>query len=101
MKDDKNICPHCDEPLTTREASPFSDWSNDLFYCENDDCSYFVDGRKKVCVEYEKNYSYRYCYNPENGKSFPLITWCGGGLSLLKGRCGTVNKTEQDLHSCS
>ena len=29
-------------------------------------------------------------YNPENGRAFPIIAWCGGDLSLLKGRCGSV-----------
>ena len=87
MNRDKLTCPHCDEPLERWEPSPWTGWGHDLFYCNNNRCPYFISGRRKICLEFEKNFAYRYCYNPANSKEFPIITWCGGDLSLLKGRC--------------
>ena len=91
---DKEIiqCPHCHKPLLKWEPSPYTGWGHDMFFCDNDDCSYFVEGRIRICCEFEKNFAYRFCYNPENGKNFPIIAWCGGDLSLLKGKCGSVSK---------
>jgi len=87
MKNDNTACPHCRQPLTTWEPCPESGWDEDLYYCENNECSYFVKGREKICREYDMNFSYRFCLNPRTGKEFPLVAWCGGDLSLLKGRC--------------
>jgi hypothetical protein len=50
--------------------------------------NYFITGRRKICNEYEKNFAYRYCYDPNNGQELPIIAWCPGELPLLKGRCG-------------
>ncbi|MFC1821225.1 hypothetical protein ACFL9T_00835 [Thermodesulfobacteriota bacterium] len=88
MTDEKLACPYCNEPLTRWEPSPWTGWGDDLFYCRSNECSYFVEGRKKICIEFEKNFAYRYCIDPKKGKPLPIITWCGGDLSLLKGRCG-------------
>ena len=87
MSEEKMICPHCSEQLERWEPCPWTGWDNDLFFCNNDKCGYFVEGRKKICYEFEKNFAYRYCYNPRKGKALPIIAWCGGELSLLKGRC--------------
>jgi hypothetical protein len=88
MNQDKRICPHCKEPLVRWEPCPQTGWGHDLFFCDNNACSYFVEGRRKICCDYEKNFAYRYCYDPENGQELPIVVWCGGDLSLLKGRCG-------------
>ena len=87
MPTNTKTCPHCNERLIRWEPNPESGWGNDLFYCANDDCAYFVRGRKKISRECEKNFSYRFCYDPETGRELPILAWCGGNLSLLKGRC--------------
>ena len=84
-------CPHCGETLTEWEPSPYTGWANNLLFCDNNECEYFINGRRKICFEFEKNFAYRYCFNPENGKNFPIIAWCYGDLSLLKGRCQDSN----------
>jgi hypothetical protein len=88
-------CPYCGEALERWEPSPYAGWGHDMFYCANNECEYFIRGRIKICTEFEKNFAYRFCYNPVNGKDFPIITWCGGDLSLLKGRCGTSMVNDQ------
>ena len=88
MSHDVFKCPHCEKPLRRWEPAPESGWDRDLFYCDNDACSYFVRGREKVCHEFERNFAYRYCLDPKTGKARPVVAWCGGRLSLLKGRCG-------------
>ena len=87
MTEDLYTCPHCGEALERWEPCSESGWDTDLFICTNNTCSYFVRGREKICQECNVNFAYRYCYNPQNGREIPLATWCGGGLSLLKGRC--------------
>ncbi len=82
-------CPHCNGKLDRYEPSPFSDWDSDLMICNNNECGYFTRGRAKVCKEYEKNFSYRYCVNASNGTAVPMAAWCYGELSLLKGRCSS------------
>ena len=90
---EKNLtCPHCDKQLLRWEPSPYTGWGHDLYYCDNNECNYFIEGRLKICIEFEKNFAYRYCYNPVNGKEFPIIAWCGGELSLLKGRCKSAGQ---------
>ena len=89
MNTEQFECPHCSKVLTQWEPSPYTGWGHDMFYCDNDNCEYFIEGRMKICREFEKNFAYRFCYNPVNGKDFPIIAWCGGDLSLLKGRCGS------------
>jgi hypothetical protein len=94
MQSEKYTCPHCGEVLTRWEPSPYTGWGHDMFYCDNNECEYFVKGRIKICMEFEKNFAYRYCYNPVNGKDISIIAWCGGDLSLLKGRCGEYRKAQ-------
>lgn len=86
-KGDKT-CPHCRKALVRWEPCAHTGWGHDLFYCDNNACSYFLEGRRKIACEYEKNFAYRYCYDPAKGRALPIIAWCGGDLSLLKGRCG-------------
>lgn len=86
MKDEKS-CPHCGERLESWEPSPYTGWGHEMLVCNNNNCPYFLEGRRKICYEFEKNFAYRFCYNPTNGRSLPIIAWCGGDLSLLKGRC--------------
>jgi rubredoxin len=80
MDKDDWICPHCGKPLVRWEPCAQTGWVHDLFLCDNNECSYFVEGRRKIAC--------RYCYNPANGQELPIVSWCGGDLSLLKGRCG-------------
>jgi hypothetical protein len=80
-------CPHCGEALNRWEPAAEAGWDTDLYICENDQCAYFVAGRQKICDECEVNFGYRYCYNPMKDKCIPLAAWCGGELSLKKGRC--------------
>jgi hypothetical protein len=82
-------CPHCGNRLEAYEPSPFSDWDSPLLICNNNECSYFTKGREKICEDYKKNFSYRYCVNTANGTSIPMMAWCYGELSLLKGRCNS------------
>jgi len=85
MNNDKLTCPYCEEPLERWEPSPYTGWGHDMFYCNNNRCSYFISGREKICQKYEKNFAYRYCYDPENGREVPLVAWCPGGVVLAKG----------------
>ena len=86
-REEIHTCPHCGEELSRWEPSPESGWDTDLLICNNDECAYFVKGRKKICDECSVNFSYRYCYNPSKGSNVALAAWCGGDLSLIKGRC--------------
>lgn len=88
MNQRRHTCPHCKEPLVRWEPCAQTGWDHDLLLCDNNACSYFVEGRRRICCEYEKNFAYRYCYDPKNGQEIPIVAWCGGDLSLLKGRCG-------------
>jgi len=83
----EHTCPYCSEELVTWDPPDEAGWDHALMICQNNECSYFVRGRSKVCKEYERNFSYRYCYDPATGKELPILAWCGGDLSLLKGRC--------------
>ena len=71
----------------TWEPSPYTGWGDNMLYCNNDECGYFVRGREKIYREYDRNFAYRYCYNPKNGQEVPIIAWCHGDLSLKKGKC--------------
>jgi hypothetical protein len=85
-RDGNKVCPHCGEPLESWEPCSESGWDHDLLMCDNDTCSYFTRGRKKIAEECEANFGYRYCYDPEKGTSVAMAAWCGGDLSYRKGR---------------
>ena len=84
---EKKSCPHCGQILDRWEPHSESGWDHALLVCNNDQCAYFVRGREKICSEFKVNFAYRYCYDPCKDQTIPLVTWCGGRLSRLKGRC--------------
>jgi hypothetical protein len=75
MKDNPLKCPHCQKELMTWEPSPYTGWGDNMLYCDNNECGYFVRGREKICREYDRNFAYRYCYNPKNGQELPLARY--------------------------
>lgn len=83
---ERPFCPHCNTPLTPWEPHPETCWGDTLWVCENNDCDYFKRGRAKIAEEEKVNFAYRYCLNPTTGKAVPIVSWCGGDLSLLKGK---------------
>ena len=87
MNEENYKCRHCGEILVRWEPSPDAGWDHDLYLCNNNRCSYFVNGREKMSKEHKVNFAYRYCYDPFKHKEMPIVSWCGGDLSLLKGRC--------------
>ena len=80
-------CPHCEADLETWEPSPYTGWGVNMLYCSNNCCPYFLRGREKIYFETTKNFAYRYCINPTNGKELPIIAWCPGELSLKRKIC--------------
>ena len=88
MEAKKETCPHCKKALKIWEPSPYTGWGHNMLFCENNECPYFIRGRRKIYTETYKNFAYRYCINPDNGKDVPIIAWCPGELSLKKGLCG-------------
>ena len=82
-----DACPFCGSALQEWEPSPYHLWENNLLYCPSDACSYFRFGRKEIADRFHKNFGYRYCWDPVKAHGFPLIAWCGGARSYLKGRC--------------
>jgi hypothetical protein len=97
MKNNPLKCPHCQKELMTWEPSPYTGWGDNMLYCDNNECGYFVRGREKICREYDRNFAYRYCYNPKNGQGVPIIAWCYGELSLKKGKCKVSVESEKIL----
>lgn len=88
MENEKTFtCPHCGEILETWDPAPETGWDHELLMCNNDACVYFTGGRKKIRDELRLNFGYRYCFDPVKGRGIPVAAWCGGHLSLLKGRC--------------
>jgi len=81
------MCPYCKTPLQEFEPNPYQAWPNDIAYCPSNDCSYFRHGRKDIAEKFQKNFGYRYCWDPVGEAACPLIAWCPGTLSYLKGRC--------------
>ena len=88
-------CPHCQKELKIWEPSPYTGWGDNMLYCDNDLCKYFVRGREKIFIEYDKNFAYRYCRNPKTGHELPIIAWCPGELSLKRKKCEATPKTEK------
>jgi hypothetical protein len=87
MKNSQEMdCPHCGQKLDAWDPGDESGWDHDLLVCNNSKCEYFVRGRKKISDECEVNFAYRYCYDPVKDRAIAIATWCGGDLSLRKGR---------------
>jgi len=80
-------CPHCGERMESWDPGPESGWTDDILICNNNQCKYFTTGRKKIADENMVNFAYRYFWNPTSGKGGAIAAWCGGDLSLLKGKC--------------
>jgi hypothetical protein len=80
-------CPYCETPLEEWEPTAYHGFPNNLFFCPNDQCAYFRGGRQAIAEQFKRNFGYRYCYDPGSNSAFPLVAWCGGGRSYLKGRC--------------
>jgi hypothetical protein len=91
MSLEERKCPYCQQTLKTWEPSPYTGWGDTMLYCDNNCCDYFIRGRAKIYAEYDKNFAYRYCVNPKNGKELPIISWCPGNLSLKRARCATAD----------
>jgi len=87
MNEVRYTCAHCGESLNRWEPSSESGWDHDLYMCDNDECPYFVGGQKKIAAECKVNFAYRYGYDPLKDRGIPIACWCGGHLSLLKGKC--------------
>jgi len=52
MENEKLFCKYCGEELERWEPSLYTGWEHDMFYCNNDECEYFINGRKKICYEF-------------------------------------------------
>lgn len=83
----RGTCPYCDAPLLEWEPSAYHAFENNLLFCPSNTCDYFRYGRRDIADRFQKNFGYRYCWDPVREHAFPLIAWCGGELSYLKGRC--------------
>lgn len=81
------VCPYCGAALEDWEPTDESAWENTLRFCPNNACDYFRFGRREIAERFKKNFGYRYCWDPVREHAFPLIAWCAGELSYLKGRC--------------
>jgi len=84
---DQGRCPYCGTPLEEYEPNAYECWPNNLSFCPSNDCSYFKFGRREIADRFQKNFGYRYCWDPVTENAFPRIAWCPGSLSYLKGRC--------------
>lgn len=87
MNERSCACPYCGERLDRWEPASESGWGNGLYLCNNNECAYFMQGRKKIGRECEVNFGYRCGYDPEKDRGICMAAWCGGSLSWMKGRC--------------
>ena len=72
MDKDDWTCPHCEEPLVRWEPCAQTGWSHDLFLCDNNECAYFVEGRRKIACDYEKNFPIAIAITLKMERSCPL-----------------------------
>ena len=70
----ENKCPHCGEPLADWVPDDETGYTDNLLYCASNDCTYFRAGRRRIAIEYAKNFAYRYCVNPHTGSEVPILT---------------------------
>lgn len=75
-------CPHCGEKFTIWEPSTYSGWGHDMLYCDNDECAYFVQGRRKICMEFEKTLPTGTVSTPKPERPFPLLPGAAGNCLL-------------------
>ena len=74
-------CPHCGEPLQAFAVPEEGGWDSTFHVaCFNDECSYFVRGRRRMEDVYGVRVSYRYRIDPTTGLSSPLAVWSKDAL---------------------
>lgn len=70
--EEEKFCPHCEQLLSCCEAPPIHigdglGWGSEvLFICLNDGCPVFLNGWKKIEVQYGHHASYRYMELPDS-----------------------------------
>ena len=72
----KPRCPHCGQEMKKWKVPIASTWPNEFFYiCFNDECSYFVQGWKRVWEQQATKASYRCRIYPDTEKGVPIPVW--------------------------
>ncbi|RMD52308.1 MAG: zinc ribbon domain-containing protein [Nitrospirae bacterium] len=90
-KEDRPVCPHCEETLKKWEVPPFNfsdglGWgTNFLYVCFNDECSFYVNGWKRMMDVYGQVASYRYMIIPDTGEegAIPFMTPMAGKGNII------------------
>jgi hypothetical protein len=73
---EKPSCPHCKETLQAFTMPDNTGWQTDFHVaCFNDDCSYYVNGWKRMEERFGVRSSYRFRIDPATGKPSPLPVW--------------------------
>lgn len=80
-----DTCPHCKQKLSRWLNPEDSSWGMGYqLVCFNDDCPYYQRGWKWMKENYNVTASYRFRFNPVNGKQGPLPVWsptaCKGNI---------------------
>ncbi len=76
IDNNKNVCPHCKQPMSKWASPGESTWGEGTHYvCFNDDCPYYKRGWEWMKDKYNVNASYRHHYNPETNASDPIPVW--------------------------
>ena len=91
VKEDKPVCPHCDQQMVIWECPPmtFADglgWGTPYLYvCFNDDCPLYLEGWKKVYDHYANIASYRCICDPMSGRMecMPVFSREGGKGGII------------------
>jgi len=86
----EHTCPYCHKDLVSWEPPDEAGWDHDLMVCENNECSYFVKGEAKSAKTMTGISATATAMTLQTGNELPILAWCGGDLSLLKGRCKEV-----------
>ena len=74
-------CPHCGGTLQAFAVPEEGGWESAFHVaCFNDDCPYFVRGRKRMEDVYGVKVSYRYRIDPTNGQASPRAVWSKDAL---------------------
>ena len=89
---DKSRCRHCGEKMSRWMPPEDASWNLVFQYvCFNDNCSYYVEGWKRMKDKYSHHCSYRFRYDPHTGQIGPLPVW---SASALRGRILDQGKDE-------